>query len=133
MQNYMPRHHRAFLRHLSSNPRPLRALVEAETSKDPKSNSDLLESYNVAVTALRKFRDAHLRIVALYIVGPSRRVEAGRRSLTATEAKAPSVEDAASSAEKGTGGTNAMTFLKGIRDKTAGTVLNEPLKFGGRV
>jgi len=29
------------------------------------------EAYNAAVDALCRFRDAHLRIVALYIVGPS--------------------------------------------------------------
>lgn len=86
MQLYMPRHHRAFLRHLSANPRPLRALVEQVTSPATDSpgmgharNVDLLEGYNEAVRALREFRDAHLRIVALYIIGPSRRVDAGTR------------------------------------------------------
>lgn len=136
MQNYMPRHHRAFLRHLAANPRPLRALVEAETIVG--RNPELLAAYNAAVKALRTFRDAHLRIVAMYIVGPSRRVEAGERSVnpakraevSATVAGVsatshPSVEEAASSAEKGTGGTNAMTFLKGVRNRTARAIIEK--------
>jgi hypothetical protein len=31
----------------------------------------LTEAYNFAVDALRRFRDEHLRMVGLYIVGPS--------------------------------------------------------------
>lgn len=99
MQSYMPRHHRAFLRHLSSNPRPLRAFVES--SSDPS----LKDAYNDAVQALKNFRDAHVRIVAIYIVGPSKK---GKR---------PAEE------LKGTGGTNSIMFVKSVRDQTAGAVL----------
>lgn len=95
MQSYMPRHHRAFLRHLSANPRPLRDFVE-------KSGSDgLVEAYNATVSALKVFRDAHVKIVAIYIVGPSRR---GQRGL------------------QGTGGTHSIRFVKSVRDQTAGAV-----------
>lgn len=100
MQMYMPRHHRAFLRHLSANPRPLRALVES--AEDPS----IKEAYNTAVSALKVFRDAHVRIVAIYIVGPSRK---GHRPEQET---------------KGTGGTNSIMFVKKVRDQTAGAVLN---------
>lgn len=134
MQNYMPRHHRAFLRHLAANPRPLRALVEAEsgplqqTAEGLQSNkagvtrnADLLAGYNAAVSALREFRDAHLRVVALYIVGPARRVEAGKRTeLVSASARTDE-------AEKGTGGTNAMLFLKGVRDRTAQAVIKKEM------
>ncbi|KAF7793714.1 hypothetical protein EIP86_004830 [Pleurotus ostreatoroseus] len=99
MQSYMPRHHRAFLRHLSSNPRPLRQLVESQ------QNQGLTEAYNVAVSALKVFRDAHVRIVALYIVGPSTR---GRRPEGETQ---------------GTGGTSAIRFVKSVRDQTAGAII----------
>lgn len=99
MQMYMPRHHRAFLRHLSANPRPLRSIVES--SEDPS----IKEAYNVAISALKVFRDAHVRIVAIYIVGPSRK--GGR----------PEQET------KGTGGTNSMMFVKKVRDQTAGAIL----------
>ena len=69
MQQYMPRHHRAFLRHLQASPRPLRTLVEQAGS------AALTEAYDGAVTALKEFRDEHVRIVALYIVIPARRVQ----------------------------------------------------------
>lgn len=101
MKSYMPRHHRAFLGHLQSNPRPLRALVES--SDDAK----LTEAYNTAVSALKVFRDAHVRIVAIYIVGPSRRSHQG-----GVEAK-------------GTGGTSAIRFVKSVRDQTANAVITQ--------
>ncbi|KZT67923.1 tryptophan 2,3-dioxygenase [Daedalea quercina L-15889] len=105
MQSYMPRHHRAFLRHLSSNPRPLRTLVE--TSGD----SGLLEAYNAAVSALKVFRDEHVRIVALYILVPSKK---------ARDASGKAREEGAA---KGTGGTDAFQFVKGVRDQTADALL----------
>ncbi|KAI0649533.1 tryptophan 2,3-dioxygenase [Trametes meyenii] len=103
MQSYMPRHHRAFLRHLQANPRPLRRLVEQST------DGALREAYDVAVTALKEFRDEHVRIVALYILIPSRKATAGAKG-----------EDGA---PKGTGGTDAFQFVKGVRDQTAGALL----------
>lgn len=99
MQSYMPRHHRNFLRHLSANPRPLRDFVEASASES------LTQAYNAAITALKEFRDAHVRIVAIYIVGPSRRHQRPEADL------------------KGTGGTNSIRFVKSVRDQTAGAVL----------
>lgn len=96
MQAYMPRHHRAFLRHLASNPRPLRLFVES--SGDEK----LLAAYNVAVKALKEFRDEHVKIVALYIVIPSKKASQLQEKQT-----------------KGTGGTDAFLFVKGVRDQTA--------------
>ncbi len=101
MQSYMPRHHRGFLRHLSANPRPLRTLVESA------GDDELTAAYNDAVSALKVFRDAHVRIVAIYIVGPSRR---GAR---------PDGET------KGTGGTDAISFVKSVRDQTAGAIINQ--------
>ena len=65
------------------------------------------EAYNTAVTALKVFRDAHVRIVAVYILGPSKRGVAGDRA-----------------APKGTGGTDAFKFVQGVRDQTAGALLN---------
>ena len=99
MQTYMPRHHRAFLKHLSADPRPVRQLVESS------GDEALTEAYNHAVKALKVFRDAHVRIVALYIVGPSKR---GQRPPNETQ---------------GTGGTSAIRFVKAVRDQTAGAVI----------
>ncbi|KIJ10764.1 indoleamine 2,3-dioxygenase [Paxillus involutus ATCC 200175] len=106
MQIYMPRHHRNFLRHLSANPRPVRSLV---MQGDPK----LVESYNDAVRAVKEFRDAHFRIVTIYIIGPASRERQARRE----EEESGSVENRPPL--KGTGGTHLAQFLKGVRDKTA--------------
>ncbi|KIJ60347.1 hypothetical protein HYDPIDRAFT_117243 [Hydnomerulius pinastri MD-312] len=110
MQVYMPRHHRNFLRHLSANPRPVRGLA---MGGDPK----LLEAYNSAVRAVKEFRDSHIVIVALYIIGPSSRERRAVRE----------AEEASSGQErpplKGTGGTNLVKFLKGVRDKTADAII----------
>ncbi|KAI5985204.1 Indoleamine 2,3-dioxygenase [Pisolithus marmoratus] len=100
MQIYMPRHHRAFLRHLSANPFPIRDFVQ---TKSP----ELIEAYNQAVCAVKGFRDAHIRIVALYIIAPANRERA---------------EDTGGFL-KGTGGTHLAQFLKGVRDKTADALL----------
>lgn len=108
MQSYMPRHHRAFLRHLSANPRPLRTLVQ-ETS-----DAKLQEAYNAAVMALKVFRDAHVRIVAIYILSPSKSKGVGRCVGGGGGGEAP----------KGTGGTDAFKFVQGVRDQTAGALLN---------
>jgi indoleamine 2,3-dioxygenase len=143
MRAYMPRHHRNFLRHLGAAPRPLRAAVLR------MDDAALTEAYNAAVDALRRFRDAHLRIVALYIVGPSRR--AAHTSATAT-ASTPHTQiittapaDKVAAAEVcvgqksigtgtgevarpqrlllGTGGTDSIRFLKGVRDRTSEATL----------
>ena len=131
MRAYMPRHHRNFLRHLGAAPRPLREAVARI------EDAALTEAYNAAVDALRRFRDAHLRIVALYIIGPSNRSRAPppaappRAEAAGTcavqlsvaigtgvgEAAAPSVPGLL----RGTGGTDLVRFLKGVRDRTSET------------
>lgn len=100
MKAYMPRHHRSFLGHLQANPRPLRMLVE------DAHDAALTEGYNTAVSALKVFRDAHVRIVAIYIVGPSRRAHGSAEA-------------------KGTGGTSAIRFVKSVRDQTASAVIRQ--------
>ncbi|KAI0052325.1 Indoleamine 2,3-dioxygenase [Auriscalpium vulgare] len=115
MQVYMPRHHRNFLRHLSTRPRSLRSLIEEQHVDDP----ELIVSYNAAVAALKRFRDAHMRIVALYIIGPARR-------LAASEAQASSSaqEDGGKAPLKGTGGTDLVRFLKDVRDNTVDALVD---------
>jgi indoleamine 2,3-dioxygenase len=127
MQTYMPRHHRAFLDHLGHTARPLRALVADAAASDP----DLVAAYDGAVRALKRFRDAHMRIVALYIVQPARRY-AARETAPAVVAVREGEADTGrwlaveeQSALKGTGGTELVRFLKGVRDRTAGAVMGK--------
>ncbi|KIY52230.1 Indoleamine 2,3-dioxygenase [Fistulina hepatica ATCC 64428] len=126
MQEYMPRYHRAFLKHLATEALPLRALVLSG------GDASLLEAYNAAVLAMKKLRDNHMIIVALYIIGPSRRVAA---SGVTTSAPPPAsfLEDFETEGEKpdeaplkGTGGSDLVKFLKGVRDLTAGAVIAAP-------
>ena len=107
MRAYMPRHHRNFLRHLESNPRPLRALVEAN-----KDHTGLLDAFNASVESLKEFRDTHVRIVAIYIAGPAR-------------SAAERLTQIGEGGEKGTGGTNAMSFVKSTRDNTSASKLSQ--------
>uniref|UniRef100_A0A0W0EUN6 Aminotransferase class I/classII large domain-containing protein n=1 Tax=Moniliophthora roreri TaxID=221103 RepID=A0A0W0EUN6_MONRR len=102
MQLYMPRHHRNFLNHLRSNPRPLRDIVISS------GDSKLLDAYNQSVAALKEFRDAHIIIVTLYIVGPARRAKVAKDQEGSRDPESL----------KGTGGTNLARFLKDVRDGT---------------
>ncbi|KAF9484863.1 tryptophan 2,3-dioxygenase [Pholiota conissans] len=117
MQSYMPRHHRGFLNHLSNNPRPLRDFVfSTSTSESDKENGvALLEAYNAAVIALKEFRDAHMIIVALYIIGPAR------------HSRQPASTDQSVGTNKlplkGTGGTDLIQFLKSVREQTKGALM----------
>ena len=111
MQIYMPRHHRNFLRHLTANPRPVRNLVVSG------GDAKLVEAYDASVNAVKEFRDAHIRIVAIYIIGP-----AGRERRAVREAEEAGREEKRPPLT-GTGGTHLVQFLKGVRDKTAEAVV----------
>jgi len=126
MRAYMPRHHRAFLNHLRTNPRPLRAFVDRALEEGDIS---ILEAYNAAVRSMKEFRDAHMIIVGLYIIGPAR--HAGRTSsVSGREAREGKITEAFHTDDgiqglKGTGGTDLVKFLKGVRDQTADTYLQQ--------
>ncbi|KAL0576844.1 hypothetical protein V5O48_005141 [Marasmius crinis-equi] len=123
MRRYMPRHHRNFLNHLASSQRPLRRFVINNTGPqcDEEANA-LLEAYNRAVVALKEFRDKHIVIVSLYIVGPARR--AASRAAKADNPDLVEEDGEGDKAElKGTGGTHLVKFLKDVRDGTKGAVV----------
>ena len=113
MQTYMPKNHRMFLSHLKTNPRPLRAFV-AE-----RNDETLMTAFNHAVIALKEFRDAHMIIASLFILGPARR--AAKRKLEDAEAGDNPTPRAP---PKGTGGTDLVRFLKDTRDQTKKTVID---------
>ncbi|ESK85655.1 indoleamine2,3-dioxyganese b [Moniliophthora roreri MCA 2997] len=116
MQKYMPRNHRLFLDHLSSNTRPLRQFVMERNTQGSSEESSLVEAYNAAVKALKEFRDGHMIIASLYIIGPARRA---RNALEDREETIKLKEKSL----KGTGGTDMVKFLKGVRDNTMDSML----------
>ncbi|KAF8625234.1 hypothetical protein AX17_006900 [Amanita inopinata Kibby_2008] len=118
MQQYMPRHHRNFLHHLSANPRPLRGLVM--DSEDRK----LMEAYNAAVLALKEFRDTHMVLVALYILGPARKEAKERAEKIANVTAGIAGAEHAQECVQGTGGTDVVKFLKGVRDQTKAALMD---------
>jgi len=161
MRLYMPRHHRAFLDHLSNTPRPLRDFVFSAASASP-STSDLfslsskinpsgkgsdgtngmalLEAYNATVMALKELRDAHMIIVALYIIGPARHAQhemshLSSNNLATASNSGPGIDSdfvrkvgeevsGENGTLKGTGGTDLVRFLKGVRDQTHGALMS---------
>ncbi|KAG6879785.1 hypothetical protein C0992_011583 [Termitomyces sp. T32_za158] len=107
MQTYMPRNHRLFLDRLASSPRTLRAFVMA-------SRDDYLhQAYNLAVLALKEFRDAHMIIATLYILGPARRAAKLAETMNQRDGQ-PLL---------GTGGTDLVKFLKDTRARTSASVI----------
>ena len=131
MRAYMPRHHRNFLRHLAATPRPLRDAV-ARTG-----DAALTDAYNASLAALRRMRDAHLRLVALYIIGPSHRAAAAAAAAGCPHAQKKMMSAGAMAGGgrgcsagggspaliRGTGGTDMIRFLKGVRDRTSEAAL----------
>lgn len=113
MLTYMPRNHRLFLKHLSASPRPLRDFVLSS------GDQELLDTYNKTVLALKEFRDAHMIIATLYIVGPARRAaKAAAEALLGREI--PESREPL----KGTGGTDLVQFLKDTRNRTGATMIS---------
>ena len=117
MQSYMPKKHRSFLDHLKSNPRPLRMFVM------DKNDEALLIAFNRSVLGLKEFRDAHMIIAALYILGPARRAAQRRLKVSEFNVNSPSRQPVKEPL-KGTGGTNLVKFLKETRNRTKETMVN---------
>ncbi|KZT02306.1 Indoleamine 2,3-dioxygenase [Laetiporus sulphureus 93-53] len=109
MRRYMPGLHREYLAHV----RPVREVVERLPT--------LREPYNAAIAALKKLRDVHIRIVAIYIVtrangrspfGP----EHGAEGMSRADKRGPA---------RGTGGSEVSNLLKAGRDATQRTLLGD--------
>ena len=113
MQTYMPRNHRLFLDHLKSNPRPLRMFLM------DRNDEALSMAFNRSVSALKEFRDAHMIIAALYILGPARRAANRRLEVAEDDGNVTLYQ-----LLKGTGGTDLVKFLKNTRSRTKETLLD---------
>lgn len=118
MKAYMPYQHRLFIDHLASYPRSLRAFVVA---RQGVREGELKKAYNEAVNALKVFRDAHMIMAALYILGPARR--ARDRAAELEDLKVKQVPER--KPHIGTGGTELVSFLKDTRTRTMRTVIPE--------
>ncbi|KAK0153477.1 Indoleamine 2,3-dioxygenase 2 [Merluccius polli] len=106
MRLYMPPAHRQLIETLCASP-PLRALVV--------SSPALHRPYDLCVSALEALRSFHLRIVTKFIIvpGAQKRAGAGRCPLGGVGLD-----------PTGTGGSNAMVFLKSTRDATHRALLS---------
>ena len=94
MRDYMPPKHRLLLSKVAST--SLRDFARKI------SDEHFVCAFNKVLGALEAFRNAHLGIVRLYIIKPSKVLNG--------------VKDTAGA--KGTGGTNLIDFLKPLRDET---------------
>ncbi|XP_029794511.1 indoleamine 2,3-dioxygenase 1 [Suricata suricatta] len=101
MREYMPLAHRKFLQTLESAP-SVRQFVLS------KGDAELQADYNDCVKAMVALRSYHLRIVAKYIVTPSKNRSRGN----------PTSEDSSEPENTGTGGMKVMTFLKSVKGTT---------------
>lgn len=63
--SYMPQRHRAFLQAIHNR----RHLIRGFAGTRP--DSAVAAAYDLCVVRMKEFRDAHIQIVAQYIVGPS--------------------------------------------------------------
>ncbi|GAA5905956.1 hypothetical protein JCM8208_003385 [Rhodotorula glutinis] len=142
MSHYMPGHHRAFLSHLESlhspNPHaPLAPVLPSLRKLARRHPHELGPAYDGAVTAMKRFRDAHMRLATVFIVQQARREPArGSAQWAEWEAKRVAKEQAdeerrrqgesgGGEADKlvGTGGTDLVSFLKRCRDRTVEALL----------
>ncbi|KAG9354006.1 hypothetical protein JZ751_012130 [Albula glossodonta] len=109
MQAYMPPPHRRLVDTLSSWP-PLRTYILSISSPE------LRRAYNSCVSALVDLRCYHLNTVVRYVTIPGHKtagISCPFRGIHAIQRS------------QGTGGTNALPFLKGIRDDTKQAMITD--------
>ncbi|XP_072491214.1 indoleamine 2,3-dioxygenase 1 [Notamacropus eugenii] len=106
MRDYMPSSHKDFLEAITSS----LSLRDFVISSD---DAALRKEYNECIRALVALRSYHIQVVTKYIINPANKQnnEKGKKS--------------SDDEEKGTGGTNIMTFLKTVRDTTEKALLEE--------
>ncbi|XP_068931952.1 indoleamine 2,3-dioxygenase 1 [Petaurus breviceps papuanus] len=106
MRNYMPSSHKDFLDAVTSSPSVRDFIISSD-------DTNLKKAYNECIKALVELRNYHIQVVTKYIISPSNKQnnENGKKS--------------SDNEEKGTGGTNLMTFLKTVRDTTYKALLEE--------
>ncbi|UKZ50493.1 hypothetical protein TrVGV298_004756 [Trichoderma virens] len=130
IQGYMDHKHRTYLQSLRSRNSHIRSFVQ-DIAKKQGTNSPVVVAYNAIIKAFKSFRDAHLIIVALYVIIPSRKNT--KNSDIRTEIPSGDLEDdclcekVAGTRNDHTGevtlisdqGTELMNILKGFRNQTS--------------
>lgn len=129
---YMPSHHRSFLNHLS------RLHVPSVTNRNPipsvrelaVRHPEVEEAYDQAVGSMKRFRDAHMKLVTVFIIAIARKEpsqdsifwdEWNKKRLEGVEQRAElERQKEVEQGEKlvGTGGTELVSFLKTCRERT---------------
>ncbi|KAF4614629.1 hypothetical protein D9613_003180 [Agrocybe pediades] len=117
MRRYMPGKHQEYLNVLAAAPHPIREIA--------RSTPTLREPYDMAVSALKRLRDSHIRIACLYIVTMSRSTPGARAGCPAS-AMIDRLQAARASGKgpvRGTGGNELSVLLKAGRDATRRAML----------
>ena len=109
MRRYMPGDHQTFLRELAALRVPIRARA--------KTSPLLRESYDLAILALKKFRDAHMRVACLYVISMANTTPPG------TPEEGSERQRVQLGPREGTGGSHISSLLKAGRDATDRTLL----------
>jgi len=117
MRRYMPGKHQEYLAYLET--KSVRNLV--------LRNAALREPYDMAVLALKKLRDEHLKIACLYVVSKSRSISLpggcpvnGMMRRLEGEKVSGNIEPV-----RGTGGNELSVLLKAGRDATNRALLKK--------
>lgn len=138
---YMDHKHDEFLQILRSENKFIRSFIQ-KIAKEKSTNSPIVIAYNAAVQAMKSFRDAHLIIVTLYVIIPSKnntRNSDKRIKISGIEIGSIHDENEDDGLYEKAGGMNdeqtgeaaldddqgaqLMKFLKGFRDQTSHTSL----------
>ncbi|XP_066446115.1 indoleamine 2,3-dioxygenase 2 [Eleutherodactylus coqui] len=107
MRSYMPPAHSNFIKWVKGAPSLSEYIVRSE---DPT----LLSTFNQCISALTQIRSLHIRIVSKYV---------NAASVRARMKKNQEEKQGQDQQERGTGGSQAMIFLKSVRDTSKEGVL----------
>ncbi|KAK3565799.1 hypothetical protein QTP86_015577 [Hemibagrus guttatus] len=118
MRGYMPPSHRCFIEELSRAP-SLRSFVLNQ------ANEHLTEAFDRCVARLVSLRSYHINIVSRFITVPASRAKQLRcADAESLEEHNPVWKAPMALEERGTGGSEIMSFLKTVREKTKDVLIS---------
>ncbi|MGH0160355.1 UNVERIFIED_CONTAM: hypothetical protein FKN15_063645 [Acipenser sinensis] len=110
MRDYMPPAHRALIQAIAAGPSARHHIIAT-------GSAELCHAYNNCVTALVELRNYHINTVVKYITIPANKGKVTSGCIFQIHSSAE--------AERGTGGTGLMCFLKSVRDTTRRVLIND--------